>query len=66
VYDYDFDVMKIRGPVKELVESNGWKFEQIIFDYRSAAGLDQRLCGQCGTALQAGAAFCTNCGKKVA
>jgi hypothetical protein len=34
VYQYDFDATKIRGPVKELVESNGWKFEQIILDYR--------------------------------
>ena len=66
VYDYDFDVIKIRGPVKELVESNGWKFEQIIFDYRPAGGLDQRFCGQCGTALPLGAAFCTNCGQKAA
>jgi hypothetical protein len=66
VYDYDFDVIKIRGPVKELVESNGWKFEQIIFDYRPAGGLGQRFCGQCGTALPSGAAFCTNCGQKAA
>jgi hypothetical protein len=34
VYQYDFDVTKIRGPVKQLVESNGWKFEQVILDYR--------------------------------
>ena len=34
VYQYDFDVGKIRGPVKQLVESNGWKFEQIILDYK--------------------------------
>ncbi len=33
VYQYDFDVTKIRGPVKELVEANNWKFEQIILDY---------------------------------
>jgi len=66
VYDYDFDVMKIRGPLKELVESNGWRFEQIIFDYRPAGGADQRFCGQCGTALPSGAAFCTNCGQKAA
>jgi hypothetical protein len=34
VYQYDFDVAKIRGPVKQLVESNGWKFEQVILDYQ--------------------------------
>lgn len=36
VYQYDFDVAKIRGPVKQLVESNGWKFEQVILDYQSS------------------------------
>jgi hypothetical protein len=36
VYQYDFDVAKIRGPVKELVEANGWKLEQIILDYKPA------------------------------
>lgn len=66
VYDYDFDVTKIRGPVKELVEANGWKFEQIILDYQPTRGQDQRFCGKCGTALPSGAAFCTNCGQKVA
>lgn len=33
VYQYDFDVERIRGPVKQLIESEGWKFEQIITDY---------------------------------
>jgi hypothetical protein len=66
VYDYDFDVMKIRGPVKDLVEADGWKFEQTIQDYRPARGQDQRFCKQCGTALPSGAAFCTNCGQKIA
>jgi hypothetical protein len=66
VYDYDFDVMKIRGPVKGLVESNGWKFEQIIQDYQPARGQDQRFCGKCGAALPSGVAFCANCGQKIA
>jgi len=35
VYQYDFDVRKIRDPVKELVESNGWKFEQILTNYHA-------------------------------
>jgi hypothetical protein len=65
VYDYDFDVAKIRGPVKELVESDGWKFEQIIQDYRPTRGQEQRFCGKCGVALSSGAAFCANCGQKV-
>jgi len=38
VYDYNFDVMKIRGPVKDLVEANGWRFEQIIMDYKPTGG----------------------------
>jgi hypothetical protein len=66
VYQYDFDVAKIRGPVKELVQANDWKFEQIISDYRPPLGQGQRFCGQCGTALTAGASFCTNCGQRVA
>jgi len=66
VYDYDFDVMKIRDPVKDLVEANGWKFEEIMLDYRPAQTQGQRSCTQCGAALTAGALFCTNCGQKVA
>ena len=65
VYDYDFDVMKIRGPVKKLVEENGWRFEQIILDHKPARQ-EQRFCGKCGTALPLGATFCTNCGQKAA
>ena len=34
VYQYDFDVEKIRRPVRELVQSEGWKFEHIITDFR--------------------------------
>lgn len=66
VYEYDFDVTKIRGPVKELVEANGWRFEQIILDYQSARAQNQRFCKQCGTALTPGASFCTNCGQRIA
>ena len=64
-YEYDFDVTRIRGPVKHLVEANGWKFEQIILDYQPACGQGHRFCGKCGTALPSGAEFCTNCGQKV-
>jgi len=66
VYDYDFDVTKIRGPVKDLVKGNGWKFEQIIQDYKPASGQDQGFCSQCGAALTSGALFCSNCGQKAA
>lgn len=65
-YQYDFDVTKIRGPVKEVVEANGWRFEQIILDYQSAREQRSRFCGQCGAALVAGAVFCTSCGQKIA
>lgn len=34
VYQYDFGATKICGPMKELVEANGWKFEQIILGYQ--------------------------------
>jgi len=65
VYEYDFDVTKIRGPVKELVEANGWRFEQVILDYQPSHGRDKGFCGKCGAALPSGGAFCTNCGQKV-
>jgi len=69
VYQYDIDVTTIRGPVKELVEANGWKFEQVIMDYRPSkraaiASQQASYCGQCGTHLPVRAAFCTNCGRK--
>lgn len=30
VYDYSFDVSKIRDPIKKVVEDSGWKFKQVI------------------------------------
>jgi len=65
VYSYDFDVTKIRGPVKELVEANGWKFEQIILDYHPAPKPASRFCSHCGAASASGAIFCTECGQKL-
>ena len=70
VYQYDFDVNKIRGPVKELVEANGWKFEQTILDYKSSrrgvsAPQQASFCSECGSKLPSGAVFCENCGQKV-
>lgn len=69
-YQYDFDVNKIRGPVKDLVEANGWKFEQIIMDYKPStrvviAPQQASFCSQCGSKVDANALFCTNCGQKV-
>lgn len=63
-YEYDFDVRKIRDPVKDLVESEGWKFEQIVTDHHPLAG-QQKRCSQCGSLLPIDAAFCTNCGQKL-
>jgi hypothetical protein len=70
VYQYDFDVARIRGPVKELIEENGWKFEQVIMDYKPnklAVNTPRQTgyCSQCGTQLSTGASFCTNCGHKI-
>ena len=31
VYDYSFDVGKIRDPIRKLVEDSGWKFKQVVF-----------------------------------
>jgi len=69
-YQYDFDVTKIRGPVKDLVEANGWRFEQIIMDYKpgvATAGAPSGavFCSQCGSRPEPGAMFCTNCGNKI-
>ena len=30
VYDYKFDVNKVRSPIKKLVEDSAWKFKQVI------------------------------------
>jgi hypothetical protein len=30
VYDYSYDIEKIRVPIRQVVESAGWKFTQII------------------------------------
>lgn len=65
VYQYDFDVSRIRGPIKELVESNGWNFEQIILDHTPAQTSAPQFCGNCGSRLTPGAGFCANCGQKV-
>lgn len=64
-YEYDFDISKIRDPVRQLVEGSGWKFEQIITDYQPAKAR-QGYCHQCGSPLPSSAKFCTNCGQKVA
>lgn len=29
IYDYSFDVKKIREPIKKLVEDSGWKFKHV-------------------------------------
>ncbi|MGE5637424.1 MAG: hypothetical protein ACM3WQ_01850 [Chloroflexota bacterium] len=30
IYDYSFDVNKVRDPIKKLVQDSGWKFKQVI------------------------------------
>ena len=29
VYDYSFDVSKVRDPIKDLIQDSGWKFKQV-------------------------------------
>jgi|MudIll2142460700_1097286.scaffolds.fasta_scaffold256952_1 hypothetical protein len=31
IFDYSFDVSKVRNPIKKIVEDSGWKFKQVIF-----------------------------------
>jgi len=65
VYEYDFDVRKIRDPVKQLVEANGWKFEQIITDHQPSSK-KSAFCTECGAVVESGAKFCAKCGKRIA
>ena len=30
IYDYSFDVSKVRDPIRKLIEDSGWKFKQVI------------------------------------
>jgi hypothetical protein len=30
IYDYTFDVNKVRDPIRKLIEDSGWKFKQVI------------------------------------
>jgi len=30
IYDYSFDVSKVRDPIKKIVEDAGWKFKQVV------------------------------------
>ncbi len=60
-YQYSFDVRKIRDPVKNLVEANGWKFEQVVL----AAGRTRSRCTRCGDELLPEVSFCSSCGQKV-
>lgn len=30
VYDYSFDIEKVRGPIRQAVQNSGWKFSQVV------------------------------------
>jgi hypothetical protein len=30
IYDYSFDLSKVRDPIRKLIEDSGWKFKQVI------------------------------------
>jgi hypothetical protein len=65
VYEYDFDIRKVRDPVKQLAEANGWKFEQIITDYQPSSK-KSAYCTECGAVVESGTKFCAKCGKSIA
>jgi hypothetical protein len=64
VYDYDFDVERVRDSIKKLVEASGWRFEQVLLAPGTASHRED-LCDRCGSTLLPGAVFCVNCGRKV-
>lgn len=75
VYDYEFDVRKIREPVKSLIEQNGWKFTQVLQKSNatyafstvqpSVSTSSQSFCTSCGAPLSSKENFCTKCGAKI-
>jgi len=75
VYDYEFDVQKIREPIKSLIEQNGWKFTQVLQKSHatypvssvqpSASTSRQSFCTSCGTPLPSEQNFCTSCGARI-
>ena len=75
VYDYEFDVRKIREPIKNLIEQNGWKFTQVLQKSNatyhistvqpSVSASSQSFCTSCGTPLLSEQNFCTKCGARI-
>jgi hypothetical protein len=75
VYDYEFDVRKIREPIKSLIEQNGWKFTQVLQKSNatypistvepSVSTSSQSFCTSCGAPLSSEQNFCTSCGARV-
>lgn len=75
VYDYQFDVRKIREPIKSLIEQNGWKFTQALQKGNathpvstvqpSVSASSQSFCTNCGAQLLSEQNFCTKCGARI-
>jgi len=75
VYDYEFDVRKIREPIKSLIERNGWKFTQVLEKGNATYAIStaqpsvsvasQSFCTSCGAPLSFEQNFCMNCGARV-
>jgi len=75
VYDYKFDVRKIREPIKSLIEQNGWKFTQVLQKsnatypafavQQSVSTSSQNFCMSCGAQLSSEHNFCMNCGARI-
>jgi len=75
VYDYEFDVRKIREPIKSLIEQSGWKFTQVLQKSNatytistvqpSISTTSQSFCTSCGAPLSSEQNFCTKCGARI-
>jgi len=75
VYDYEFDVRKIREPIKSLIEQSGWKFTQVLQKSNATYAIStvqpsistssQSFCTSCGAPLLSEQNFCTKCGARI-
>ena len=75
VYDYNFDINEIRGPIEAAIKAGGWEWVPVTgrknATFKSpltavpATMADDIFCSHCGGNARSDAAFCPNCGAKL-